>query len=179
MKTIFYIIIIASFLMASIRDDAEEYINFAYGKDIQVKFIKWNPTQERKIIFEKKARLRFMFDHIYVWEITRSDTIVGIAILDNVLGKSLPITFLSCFNSDGQLIKTHIVKYREDYGYEVGNKRWLNQFIGLDVNSDFIIGKNIDGISGATISVNSVTRGINRSAIIVEYLLTKTDAGSH
>ena len=165
--------------MASIRDDAEEYINFAYGKDIQVKFVKWNPTQERKIIFEKKARLRFMFDHIYVWEITRSDTIVGIAILDNVLGKSLPITFLSCFNSDGQLIKTHIVKYREDYGYEVGNKRWLNQFIGLDVNSDFIIGKNIDGISGATISVNSVTRGINRSAIIVEYLLTKTDAGFH
>jgi Na+-translocating ferredoxin:NAD+ oxidoreductase RnfG subunit len=47
------------------------------------------------------------------------------------------------------------------------------------VNSDFIIGKNIDGISGATISVNSVTRGINRSAIIVEYLLTKTDAGSY
>ena len=165
--------------MASIRDDAEEYINFAYGKDIQVKFIKWNPTQERKIIYEKKARLRFMFDHIYVWEITRSDTIVGIAILDNVLGKSLPITFLSCFNSDGQLIKTHIVKYREDYGYEVGNKRWLNQFIGLDVNSDFIIGKNIDGISGATISVNSVTRGINRSSIIVEYLLTKKDAGSY
>ena len=165
--------------MASIRDDAEEYINSAYGKDIQVNFIKWNPTQERKIIIEKKARLRFMFDHIYVWEITRSDTIVGIAILDNVLGKSLPITFLSCFNSDGQLIKTHIVKYREDYGYEVGNKRWLNQFIGLDVNSDFIIGKNIDGISGATISVNSVTRGINRSTIIVEYLLTKTDAGFH
>jgi len=179
LKTIFYIIIIASFLMASIRDDAEEYINSAYGKDIQVNFIKWNPTQERKIIIEKKARLRFMFDHIYVWEITRSDTIVGIAILDNVLGKSLPITFLSCFNSDGQLIKTHIVKYREDYGYEVGNKRWLNQFIGLDVNSDFIIGKNIDGISGATISVNSVTRGINRSTIIVEYLLTKTDAGFH
>ena len=165
--------------MASIRDDAEEYINSAYGKDIQVNFIKWNPTQDRKILFEKKARLRFMFDHIYVWEITRSDTIVGIAILDNVLGKSLPITFLSCFNFDGKLIRAHIVKYREDYGYEVGNKRWLNQFIGLDVNSDFIIGKNIDGISGATISVNSVTRGINRSAIIVEYLLTKTGAGSY
>jgi len=179
LKTIFYVIIIASFLMASIRDDAEEYINSAYGKDIQVNFIKWNPTQERKILFEKKARLRFMFDHIYVWEITRSDTIVGIAILDNVLGKSLPITFLSCFNSNGKLFKAHIVKYREDYGYEVGNKRWLNQFIGLSVNSDFIIGKNIDGISGATISVNSVTRGINRSSIIVEYLLTKKDAGSY
>ena len=165
--------------MAGIRDDAEEYINSAYGKDIQVNFIKWNPTQDRKILFEKKARLRFMFDHIYVWEITMSDTIVGIVIFDNELAKSLPITFLSCFNSDCQLIKAHIVKYREDYGYEVGNKRWLNQFIGFGINSDFTIGKNIDGISGATISVNSVARGINRSAIIVEYLLTKTDAGSY
>ena len=179
MKTIFYVIIFASFLMASIRDNAEKFINSAYGKDVQVNFIKWLPNQERKIYLEKKSRLRFMFDHIYIWEITRSDTLIGIAILDNVLGKSLPITFLSCFNFDGKLIRAHIVKYREDYGYEVGNKRWLNQFIGLGVNSDFIIGKNIDGISGATISVNSVTRGINRSAIIVEYLLTKTDAGSY
>ena len=166
-------------MVASIRDDAENYINSAYGKDIQVNFIKWLLTQERKIYLEKKARMKFMFDHIYVWKITRSDTLIGIAILDNVLGKSLPITFLSCFNSDGELINAHIVKYREDYGYEVGNKRWLNQFIGFGVNSDFTVGRNIDGISGATISVNSVTRGINRSAIIVEYLLTKTDAGSH
>ena len=179
MKTIFYVIIFASSLVASIRDNAEKYINSAYGKDVQVNFIKWLPNQERKIYLEKKSRLRFMFDHIYIWEITRSDTLIGIAILDNVLGKSLPITFLSCFNSDGKLIRAHIVKYREDYGYEVGNKRWLNQFIGFGVNSDFTIGKNIDGISGATISVNSVARGINRSAIIVEYLLTKKDAGSY
>jgi hypothetical protein len=40
--------------MASIRDDAEEYINSAYGKDIQVNFIKWNPTQERKIYLRKR-----------------------------------------------------------------------------------------------------------------------------
>jgi len=65
LKTIFYVIIFASSLIASIRDDAEEYINSAYGKDVQVNFIKWLPTQERKIYFEKKARLRFMFDHIY------------------------------------------------------------------------------------------------------------------
>jgi len=179
LKTIFYVIIFSSFLIANIRDDAEKYINSVYGKDIQLNFIKWLPTQERKIYLEKKAHLRFMFDHIYVWEITKSETLIGIAILDNVLGKSLPITFLSCFNSDGKIIKAHIVKYREDYGYEVGNKRWLNQFIGLGVNSDFTVGKNIDGISGATISVNSVTRGITRSAIIVEYLLTKKDAGSY
>jgi len=176
---ILYITVFPYFLIGGIRDDAEELIFSTYGEDIQVDFKKWNPPQEIKIYSEKKARSRFMFDHVYFWKISESNSLVGVAILDNVLGKSLPITYLTCFNMDGQLINAHIVKYREDYGYEVGNKRWLNQFIGLGVNSDFIIGKNIDGISGATISVNSVTRGINRSAIIVEYLLTKKDAGSY
>ena len=176
---ILYITVFPYFLIGGIREDAEELIFSTYGEDIQVDFKKWNPPQEIKIYSEKKARSRFMFDHVYVWKISESNSLVGVAILDNVLGKSLPITYLTCFNMDGQLINAHIVKYREDYGYEVGNKRWLNQFIGLGVNSDFIIGKNIDGISGATISVNSVTRGINRSAIIIEYLLTKKDAGSY
>ena len=176
---ILYITVFPYFLIGGIREDAEELIFSTYGEDIQVDFKKWNPPQGIKIYSEKKARSRFMFDHVYVWKISESNSLVGVAILDNVLGKSLPITYLTCFNMDGQLINAHIVKYREDYGYEVGNKRWLNQFIGLGINSDFIIGKNIDGISGATISVNSVTRGINRSAIIVEYLLTKTDAGSY
>jgi len=176
---ILYITVFPYFLIGGIREDAEELIFSTYGEDIQVDFKKWNPPQEIKIYSEKKARSRFMFDHVYVWKISESNSLVGVAILDNVLGKSLPITYLTCFNMDGQLINAHIVKYREDYGYEVGNKRWLNQFIGLGINSDFIIGKNIDGISGATISVNSVTRGINRSSIIVEYLLTKKDAGSY
>ena len=176
---ILYITVFPYFLIGGIREDAEELIFSTYGEDIQVDFKKWNPPQEIKIYSEKKARSRFMFDHVYFWKISESNSLVGVAILDNVLGKSLPITYLTCFNMDGQLINAHIVKYREDYGYEVGNRRWLNQFLGLNASSDYKVGKNIDGISGATISVNSVTRGINRSSIIVEYLLTKKDAGSY
>ena len=176
---ILYITVFPYFLIGGIRDDAEELIFSTYGEDIQVDFKKWNPPQEIKIYSEKKARSRFMFDHVYFWKISESNSLVGVAILDNVLGKLLPITYLTCFNLDGQLINAHIVKYREDYGYEVGNRRWLNQFLGLNASSDYKVGKNIDGISGATISVNSVTRGINRSAIIVEHLLSKIDAGSY
>ena len=176
---ILYITVFPYFLIGGIREDAEELIFSTYGEDIQVDFKKWNLPQEIKIYSEKKARSRFMFDHVYVWKISESNSLVGVAILDNVLGKSLPITYLTCFNMDGQLINAHIVKYREDYGYEVGNRRWLNQFLGLDASSDYKVGKNIDGISGATISVNSVTRGINRSAIIVEHLLSEIDAGSY
>ena len=52
--------------------------------------------------------------------------------------------------------------YREEYGGEIGSKRWLKQFVGtaasgkkLEYNEDII------PISGATISVQSMTRAIN------------------
>ena len=53
-----------------------------------------------------------------------------------------------------KLVKVLI--YREDYGGEVGGKRWLSQWIGVKDRKDFV-----HAISGATISVNSLKYSIN------------------
>jgi len=55
----------------------------------------------------------------------------------------------------------------------VGNKNWLSQFIHFSDTSDYSVGKNIDGISGATISVNSLSRGIRKIALL--YPLVKDE----
>ena len=112
-----------------------------------------------------------MKKHIYTWQITKDDISLGFAYLDNVLGKSQPITFVVLFNADGTIVNSHIVKYREPIGGEVSHKNWLNQFSGRTKDSTFKIGRDINGISGATISVNAVTRGIQRSLFITDYLL--------
>ena len=57
-------------------------------------------------------------------------------------------------NKTIKLVK--ILVYREDYGGEIGGKRWLRQFIGWKEPKPFV-----DGISGATISVNSLKYSIN------------------
>ena len=52
-----------------------------------------------------------------------------------------------------------VITYREDWGMEICNKRWLKQFVQNyrnTVNSML----RVDGISGSTISVNSLTRHI-------------------
>ena len=49
-----------------------------------------------------------------------------------------------------------VLVYREDYGGEVGGKRWLKQWIGVKDRKDFV-----HAISGATISVNSLKHSIN------------------
>ena len=49
-----------------------------------------------------------------------------------------------------------VLVYRENYGGEIGSKRWLRQFIGLNKPKYMV-----DAISGATISVHSMKMSIN------------------
>ena len=51
--------------------------------------------------------------------------------------------------------------YREDYGAEIGSKRWLKQFIGKKNGEDLKYERDIIAISGATISAYSMTIAIN------------------
>ena len=74
----------------------------------------------------------------------------------------MPITYMVILNIEGNIINSNVIKYREAYGSEVGNKGWLKQFINFNNNSDYDIGKNIDGISGATISVKSMSKGMQK-----------------
>ncbi len=66
-----------------------------------------------------------------------------------------------------QIISSSIIKYREPYGGGIVNLNWNDQFVGKDRNSDFEVGEDIQGISGATISVNSVTKGINKLCLLI------------
>ena len=58
---------------------------------------------------------------------------------------------------DSNTIKlVKVLIYREDYGGEVGGKRWLKQWVGVKDRKDFV-----HAISGATISVDSIKHSIN------------------
>ena len=58
--------------------------------------------------------------------------------------------------------KVNVLVYREDYGGEIGSNRWLKQFVGKARTTELVVGKNIAAISGATISVYSMTNAVNQ-----------------
>ena len=111
---------------------------------------------------------KFFRKEVNTWKIQNSEKTNYYAILDNVKGKSMPITFLAIFDENNTIYNVSIIKYREPYGGEIKSKRWLKQFIGFDYSSDYAIGNEIDGISGATISTNSVSKGVNKLALLLE-----------
>jgi len=66
----------------------------------------------------------------------------------------------SLFNSKAELLEVKIIDYPSEHGYEVTSKWWLKRFVKYQHES-YSYGKNIDAISGATISVKSMIREIS------------------
>jgi len=77
----------------------------------------------------------------------------------------------SLFDESGRLIELRILDYQSEYGYQVTSKWWLKLFI-KNWKQSFYYGKNIDAISGATVSVKSMIREMNLlQKIISQYAI--------
>jgi hypothetical protein len=85
---------------------------------------------------------------------------MGYMLIDNIIGKSFPITFMTVLNLDGTVRDVEIMVYREPQGWEVRNKSFRSQFYGKDSSTD---SRDIMSISGATLSATSITRGVYKA----------------
>ena len=161
------LIILTSFLaVGDIKIACEEHLFNLYPEDTDFSMHILLLDKQVKKKVENKVKQKFFNDKLYYWNITKGDSTMAYAFLDNVIGKSMPITFLVILNMNGNIINTNVIKYREAYGGEVGNTGWLQQFYTRNNNSSYKIGKDIDGISGATISVKSMSKGIQKISVL-------------
>jgi len=79
------------------------------------------------------------------------------------IGKERPITFgISVKNDQIQIIR--VLEFRESRGYEINIPAFAKQFENIGLNSSQKLNQNIDGITGATMSVNAMKK-IARLAI--------------
>jgi len=75
------------------------------------------------------------------------------------------------FDELGSIINTDIVKYRSTRGGDVQDRSWLDQFFGFNDESTFQVGNTVDAISGATYSVSSLTKGIQKLTLLANKIL--------
>jgi len=64
--------------------------------------------------------------------------------------------YMVLFDESKSIKLVRVLIYRENYGGEVGSRRWLKQWIGISKPKHMV-----DAISGATISVHSLKQSIN------------------
>jgi Na+-translocating ferredoxin:NAD+ oxidoreductase RnfG subunit len=155
---------------ANLQYESELKIKKIFGEEVLVSFSKIDLISAGKQMSEKKAGDRFYSSYLFRWIINKNDRHIGTAYLDNTKGKMQPISFLVVLDSISRISNVEIVKYRESHGGQVREKNWLSQFIGKDENSGYKVGKDINSISGATISTHSVSKAVERIMLLDKHL---------
>lgn len=97
----------------------------------------------------------------------------GYALIDDEIGKTEPITFVTKINLDGKIEQVEIMIYRETHGHEVTRSRFLNQFKGKQLSNELRINKDIKYITGATLSSNALVKGTRRALTLWQLFYAK------
>lgn len=74
------------------------------------------------------------------------------------------------YNSDLTVEQVTVYNYEATHGHEITSKNWLKQFIGYTNGKKLDPGKEIDAISGATISVNAITEDVKEKTAMLSNL---------
>jgi len=77
------------------------------------------------------------------------------------------------------LIDLKILDYQSDHGYEITSNWWLKQFVKQQ-RDNYEYAKNIDAISGATVSVRSLIKEMNvNKSVLIKILNTDLNEYSY
>jgi len=89
------------------------------------------------------------------------------------IGKERPIT-TGLVVDGGRLDRIRVLIYRESRGWEVRHPWFTAQFQGARLTTEDRLDRHIDGISGATLSVNALTR-LARVALLLHERTERSD----
>ena len=157
---IFLILIPIQFGFTSI--ELSKSVDKKVRKEIKIAFEAEDVLLEEILIDEAtNIKLKTIIHRDDLFKIFKNDELIGYVYLGKAPSKTDEFDFLVLFDSDLIIRKSKLVAYREDYGAEIGSKRWLKQFNGLESSSIIEYGNEIVPISGATISARSMTIAIN------------------
>ncbi len=97
-----------------------------------------------------------------VWRAEQQGVLLGWFIVDEVVGKHEFITYAAALSPQGAVMGIEVLVYRETYGSQIRGETWRKQFVGKRLQEPLILGKDVENISGATLSCKNVTTGVKR-----------------
>src|SRR5512134_3838379 len=136
-------------------------------------------SQEKKELIEQRIGWKFPEDSFDLYIGETGDKIDGYAMIHNTIGKYKPMTYMVGVDAKGTCTDVELLVFRDAKGSEVGRKRFNSQYDGKTVTDPIRINKDIINISGATMSVRSMSAGVKRVLVLVdEFYLKPAGLGS-
>lgn len=143
----------------------ENFIKEALGDQAVSKKTLWLDA-EKKAVIETIVAHKFSKLRVRYWQ-HENET----AWILNEIGKESPIT-IGIHVRNHAIVKTKVLIYRESRGDEVRHDFFTNQFTAATLNDDLSLDRDIDGITGATLSVRALTK-MSRLALWLDQQVNK------
>jgi len=120
-------------------------------------------------VLERKVEIK-SYPYLEVRQEADPRALVGEIFVMDVIGQTQPITFAVGVKQDGTLQDVQVMVYREPHGDEIRERRFRAQFAGKKLQDPLVVGKDIDAISGATISSNSAAYAARKGLALADLL---------
>jgi hypothetical protein len=147
------------------------------SKEIRKELIRLTPEKKEQI--EQRIGWKFPEESFEVYIGQTGDKIDGYAMIHNTIGKYKPMTYMVGVDAKGNCTDVELLVFRDAKGSEVGRKRFNVQYEGKTVADPIRINKDIINISGATMSVRSMSAGVKRVLVLIdEFYLKPAGIGS-
>lgn len=157
----------------------DEALKLMFPKSEQIRKDLIRLTSEKKTLIEERIGWKFPEDAFEVYIGETGTQIDGYALIQNTIGKHKPMTYMVGVDAHGRVSNVELLVFREARGSEVRTKRFNVQYEGKTASDPVRLNKDIINISGATMSVRSMTAGIKRVLVLVdEFYLKPAGLGS-
>ena len=157
----------------------DEALKLMFPKSERIRKESIRLTSEKKVQIEERIGWKFPEEVFEVYIGETSARIDGYALVQNTIGKHKPMTYMVGVDNTGHVLNVELLVFRESRGSEVRTKRFNVQYEGKTVLDPVRINKDIINISGATMSVRSMSAGIKRALVLVdEFYLKPAGLGS-
>lgn len=157
----------------------EEALKIVLPKSQRVRKEVIQLAQDRKDLIEQRIGWKFPEQAFEVYIGETGDKIDGYAMVHNTVGKHKHMTYMVGVDAKGTCSDVELLVFREARGSEVGRKRFNVQYEGKTVLDPIRINKDIINITGATMSVRSISAGVKRVLVLIdEFYLKPAGIGS-
>lgn len=136
-------------------------------------------SPEQKQLVQARIGWKFPEESFEVYIGETGTTVDGYAMVHNTIGKHKPMTYMVGVDNQGRVTNVELMVFREAKGSEIGRKRFMVQYEDKTVWDPIKINKDIVNVSGATMSVRSLSAGVKRVLVLIdEFYLKPQGLGS-
>ncbi len=141
---------------------------FPEAQRVETRALFLSEEQARRIAELARAPIDSRLATVYVG--VGAGNVIGYAFLEQHLVRTKPETVMVVVEPDGRVGSVYVLAFFEPPEY-LPPERWIRQFIGRRLSPGLRIGRDIQGITGATLSTRAVLRAVRRALAIHEVML--------